>query len=47
MISVAEAKRLMMAVLPDPMVIDLPIAMASAHYSGADILAPYDHPLFN
>ena len=47
MISVSEAKRLMMAAVPDPVVIDLPIAKASDHFAGSDIRAPFDHPLFN
>lgn len=47
MISVAEAQRLMMAAVPDPVVTDLPIAMSFGHFSGADVRAPYDHPLFN
>lgn len=47
MISVTEAKALMMAAVPEPMVIDLPIADASGYFSGEDIRAPYDHPLFD
>lgn len=47
MITVSQAKQLMMRSVPDPIMIEVALEKAHGHFAGSNITAPYDHPLFN